>query len=64
MTGKYLVTFKDSSFFAFSFSSASTKLKEKAKGLFDLSIRFLFQKFNEDFQTWIDIEDIEAKFLQ
>ena len=61
MKGKYLVTFNNSSKL---FCCASTELKEKAKDLFDLSTRFLFQMFDEDFQAQFDVEDIEAKFLQ
>ena len=45
MKGKYLVTFNNSSKL---FCCASTKLKKKAKDLFNLSTRFLFQMFDED----------------
>ena len=44
----YLFTFNNSSKL---FCCASTKLKEKAKDLFDLSSRFLFQMFDEDFNA-------------
>ena len=48
MKGNYLVTFNNSSKL---FCCSFVKLKKKAKGLFDLSTRFLFQMFDEDFHA-------------
>ena len=37
---------------------------DRRHNLFDLSTLFLFQMLDENFQAWIDREDLEAKFLQ
>ena len=57
MLGKYLLTFEDSNKIL---CCSSSELKEKTKKLFNISQTFFFQMFDDDFQVWVDLDDLDA----
>ena len=56
MLGKYLLTLEGRNKILY---CSSSELNEKTKRLFNLSQPFSFQMFDDDFQVWVDLDDLD-----